>query len=303
MKLWRQIVVVAVMLCGIIAAVPATAAAANKVPAPPTTSPILDQAHVLQNDTAVTLAQKITTYEKSTGNQIAVLTISNLNGEDIEGYSYRVATQWGVGNKKAKNGVLVVVAVNDRRVRIEVGRGLEPTLTDLQAYRIIQDYMIPRFKAGDYSTGISVGVQKIIDVIGGERLSAAQPQMSQSDKAGNIFTMGAVAFAFVISYLGAYLGRTKSWWLGGVLGIIPGAVLLFFVSAIYASVFILAGGLTGLLLDFIASKNYRERKARGEDTTWWGSGGGFFGSSGGSGGGFGGFGGGSFGGGGSSGGW
>lgn len=307
MKLWRRAVVVVVAVCGMAMAGVAPVSAATAIPAPPTSSPVLDQANVLQDTTEATLSQTILDYEKTTGNQIAVLTITDLGGEAIEGYAYRVASSWGVGNQKANNGVLLVVAIQDRRVRIEVGRNLEPMLTDLQTHRIIQDYIVPQFRAGDYNAGVTVGVQKIIAVIGGERLSGAAPTTSRRLKVSEIFDLAYLAItaiSFVISYIGAFLGRTKSWWLGGVLGVIPGAVMLFFASVIFASIFILAGGLIGFILDFIASKNYRERKSRGEDTTWWGSGGGFFGSSGGSGGGgFDGFGGGSFGGGGASGSW
>lgn len=275
------------------------------VPAAPTAAPILDQAKVLDETTESRIAQKTLEYERQTGNQIAVLTIQKLEGEDIAGYANRVAREWGVGAKKANNGALLLVAVDDRKVRIEVGRGLEPTLTDLQSNLIIRQEITPYFKQGDYNRGVENGVNAMIRVIGGERLSEPRGSSRAPD-------MGAwvpiLYFLFVpLSYLGSFLARSKSWWLGGVLGAVPGA--LFALHSMVAGLVTLgAGAFVGLVLDYLLSKNYRERKASGDDTTFWGSGGGFFGGTGGfgggsSGGGFGGFGGGDFGGGGSSGSW
>lgn len=271
------------------------------VPDAPTAAPILDQAKILDETTESRITKKTLEYERQTGNQIAVLTVQKLDGEDIAGYANRVARQWGVGDKKANNGALLLVAVDDRKVRIEVGRGLEPTLTDLQSNLIIRREITPYFKQGDYNRGVENGVSAMIRVIGGEKLSEPRDSSRTPD-------MGAwvpvLYFLFVpLSYLGSFLARSKSWWLGGVLGAIPGA--LFTLHSVVAGLITLGAGVfIGLVLDYLLSKNYRERKASGDDTTFWGSGGGFFGGTGGgSSGGWGGFGGGDFGGGGSSGDW
>ncbi|MGB4967511.1 MAG: TPM domain-containing protein [Candidatus Saccharimonadales bacterium] len=285
--------------------VPSLVQAAAKVPPKPTTSPIVDQAQVIDDATEQRIDTTVKAYEQKTGNQIAVLTVKSLQGEDIEGFSYRVASSWGIGDKTANNGELIVVAVSDRKVRFEVGRGLEPYLTDLQSYQIIQSYMIPQFRAGNYGAGVEQGVQKSIDVIGGERLSessVAAPKQNWGDIAG---TLVYVAI-FPLMYLGSFLARSKSWWAGGLIGAVPGVLIILLAGALLAGgAALVIGLLIGLLLDYLMSKNYQERKASGDQTGWWGSGGGFFGGSSGgsSSGGWGGFGGGSFGGGGSSGSW
>ena len=275
---------------------------ALSTPKAPTNCGLLDEAGVLNETDEQNLCKKLIDYENKTGNQLAVLTIKSLDGEDIEGYSNRVARAWGVGDKKANNGALLVVAVEDRKMRIEVGRGLEPMLTDLQANQIIKQKIRPNFQSGNFAGGINSGVDNMISVIGGERLSEPGRSWKADDLGGLIILI--IQFVFVpFIYLAAFLGRSKSWWAGGVIGALPGIVIAFYhLIGGLAAVF--GGVLVGLLLDYVLSKNYQQRVASGDDTTWFKSGGGFFGgSSGGSSGGWGGFGGGSFGGGGSSGSW
>ena len=278
------------------------AAALEIPPAPPQTA-ILDQADVIDPQAETQLSQKLIDYKQKTGNEIAVLTIKSLQGEDSFGYSYKVAQQWGIGSKSANNEVLIFVAVEDRKSYIQVGRGLEPYLTDLQTSLIQRQKMSPAFKAGNYGAGISAGVDSVIAVIGGERLSGSAPQ-KHSNLMG-LIEMLVYGCIFLFAYIGSFLGRSKSWWAGGVIGAIPGAILFFTSTVVLASVVFGFGLIFGLVLDYILSKNYRARAASGDDTSFWRSGGGFFGGSGGfsSGGGFGGFGGGSFGGGGSGGSW
>jgi uncharacterized protein len=272
------------------------------IPPTPTAAPILDQAKVLDETTESRIAGKIIDYQKQTGNQIAVLTIPSLEGEDIAAYANRVARQWGVGDKKVNNGVLILAAINDRKVRIEVGRGLEPMLTDVQSNLVIRQEITPYYKQGDYNRGTENGVNALIRVIGGEKLS--EPKSNQPNNYESLVPL--LYFIFIpLAYIGSYLARSRSWWLGGVLGAIPGSLLL--LGSVVAGLVVMGAGIfIGLVLDYLLSKNYRERKASGDDTGFWGSGGGFFGGTGfggGSGGGWGGFGGGDFGGGGSSGNW
>lgn len=278
-------------------------ASALDIPSPPKQTAILDQANVIDDATEVQLSQKLIDYKAKTGNEIAVLTIKSLQGEDDFGYSFRVAESWGIGSKEANNGALLFMALQDRKVRIQVGRGLEPYLTDLQSSLIIREKITPAFKQGNYTAGITSGVDSMIAVIGGERLS--EPKKTQPS--GGILEFLIYAGFFVLAYLTSFLARSKSWWAGGVIGSIPGIILFFTAAALLASVVFSLGLLLGLLLDYLLSKNYRSRAASGDDTGFWGSGGGFFGGSGGfgssGGGGFGGFSGGSFGGGGSGGSW
>jgi uncharacterized protein len=279
-----------------------TTVSALDVPPAPSQTAILDQANIIDDAAEAQLSQKLIDYKAKTGNEIAVLTVQSLQGEDDFDYSFRVAQSWGIGSKEANNGALLFVALEDRKLRIQVGRGLEPYLTDLQSSLIIRQKITPQFKAENYTGGITAGVDAMIAVIGGERLSESRSQTSGS---GWLEPLIYAAF-FVFAYLASFLARSKSWWAGGVIGAVPGAIMFFTAAAVLASVVFSLGLVLGLLLDYVLSKNYRARAASGDNTGFWHSGGGFFGGSGGFGGGsggFGGFGGGSFGGGGSGGSW
>ncbi|MDQ5963259.1 MAG: uncharacterized protein QG629_341 [Patescibacteria group bacterium] len=273
--------------------------AETTVPPKPTNCPVQDQAQVLDAAAESRLCKTLLGYEKKTGNQLAVLTVRTLDGAEITDYANTVARAWGVGNKDANNGVLFVAAIDDSKMRIEVGRGLEPMLTDLQSNQIIRTKIRPYFQKGSYAVGIQTGVESMISVIGGERLS--EPSRSSDNDLGSL-AIFALQFAFIpFIYLASFLGRSKSWWAGGVIGALPGIVVAFYYL-IGGLVALVVGVALGLLLDFILSKNYQARASGGDDTTWWGSGGGFSGGSSGDGG-WGGFGGGDFGGGGASGDW
>jgi len=292
------------IICGLVVAGSSRLAQALDVPPPPSKTAILDQAGVIGDAAETALSQKLIDYKAKTGNEIAVLTIQSLEGEDNFDYSYRVAQSWGIGSSEANNGALFFVAVDDHKDFIQVGRGLEPYLTDLQTSLILQQKVNPEFRKGNYSGGITAGVDSLIAVIGGERLSAA----SKSPRVnGNLVELLVFGGLFFFAYLASFLARSKSWWAGGIIGSVPGAILFFTASALVASIVFGLGSVLGLVLDYFLSRNYRDRAASGDDTGFWGSGGGFFGGSGGfgssSGGGFGGFGGGSFGGGGAGGSW
>ena len=116
------------------------------------------------------------------GSQIAVLIVPTTDGEAIEQFSLRVAEAWKIGRKKIDDGALLVVAKNDRHLRIEVGYGLEGALTDVTAKRIIDEIITPQFKTGDFAGGISAGVDRIIRIIDGEKLPAPEPRRSESQQ-------------------------------------------------------------------------------------------------------------------------
>lgn len=140
---------------------------AEKIPSAPTKTHIADNATIIDDQVEAQISQTIFDYEKKTGNQIAVYTFNSLDGNSIENYCHDTASKWGVGSKAVNNGAVLCVAVKDRKVRIEVGRGLEPSLTDLQSNLIIKQKITPAFKKNDYSGGIKSGVDSIIAVIGG----------------------------------------------------------------------------------------------------------------------------------------
>ncbi len=126
---------------------------------------VVDDAEILSAETRRALTDKLKAHEDRTGDQIAVLTVKTLGGENIEEFATRVFESWKLGQKGKDNGVLLIVASGDRRMRIEVGYGLEGRLTDLLAGRIIRNVMAPRFKAGDYNGGVTAGVDGILAVL------------------------------------------------------------------------------------------------------------------------------------------
>jgi len=128
----------------------------------------MDNANILSPETHRLLSDSLRIHEIRTTNQVVILTIPTLNGEGIEDYANRVFNEWKLGQKDKDNGVLIIVVPNERRMRIEVGYGLEGTLTDLTASRIIQNIMTPKFREGDYDGGITDGVMSVISILEGE---------------------------------------------------------------------------------------------------------------------------------------
>ncbi len=127
-----------------------------------------DYANILDNDALTLLENKLADYEKQTSNQIAVLIINSLEGENLEEFSIKTAEKWELGYKGKDNGVLLLIALDDRKLRIEVGYGLEEYLTDIKCGQIIRNKITPSFKKNNYKEGIIQGVDSIIDVIGGK---------------------------------------------------------------------------------------------------------------------------------------
>jgi uncharacterized protein len=143
----------------------AVVAGASNVPY--LTGRVTDNAEILSPSVRKSLTERLKAHEKRTGNQIAVLTLPSLEGESIEDYAETVFKEWKLGQKGKDNGILVVVAPNDRRMRIEVGYGLEGTLPDSLAGSIIRNVMTPKFKAGNYNDGVEAGVNAILTVLEG----------------------------------------------------------------------------------------------------------------------------------------
>lgn len=257
-----------------------------------------DYADLLPTEAEAALEARLKTLEDETGAQVVVLTVPSLAGDPIEDFSIRVVERWRLGREDADDGVLILVAADDRALRIEVGYGLEPVLTDLRSRRIISEIMVPRFRDGDFAGGITAGADAVASVIRGQELPAApapdEPDTLREVLLGVLFmllwvtlaggivgwlvtaALTPVVYWLVESTVGGY-----GWW--GVLGW-------------WAAVFVLRRLFGGPLA--------RGRRMRSGWPDAFGRGG-FGGFSGGSGGGSGGFsgGGGSFGGGGASGRW
>lgn len=241
------------------------------------------------------LESELEAYDRETSNQIAVAIVQSLNGEAIEDVGIQIARKWKVGSTK-NNGILILFSYDDRQVRFDVGYGLEGAVPDIVAGGIIDTDMIPRFRSGDYFGGFEAAIDSLRKHIGGEYTADRYKSTQSQGFTPYLFFFGFIVFQWLISVL----GRTKSWWLGGVLGGV-GGIALVAAYGWWLSIPVLI--LLGLLLDYVVSRNYNRRGS----TSWWAGGGwgpgGGFGGSGGSGGGFGGFGGGGFGGGGASGRW
>lgn len=146
------------------------------------TGRVTDNAEILSPEVKRSLSESLKAHEKRTRNQVAVLTIPTLDGESIEDYALRVFESWKLGRKGEDNGVLIVVVPNDRRMRIEVGYGLEGTLTDAMAGRIIQNIMTPRFKNGDFDGGIADGANAVIELLEGGALPQKAVTTSSREK-------------------------------------------------------------------------------------------------------------------------
>jgi uncharacterized protein len=142
-----------------------TIAPAFAISYPALTGRVVDQANIIQPGTRATIEQKSADLEEKSGIQLVVATVNSLEGQEIEPYANELFRKWALGEKKKNNGVLLLVAPNEHRVRIEVGYGLEGTLTDALSKVIISNAMTPRFKAGSFSEGISRGVDDIITVL------------------------------------------------------------------------------------------------------------------------------------------
>jgi len=179
----------------------ATQAPASDLPA--LKGHVNDYAGMLNPQRAAALETALSDFERSDSTQIVVLTVPSLGGEDVESFSIKVAEAWKIGQKGVDNGVILLVAQAERKVRIEVGRGLEGKLTDLVSGRIIRADISPRFKAGDYDGGIVAGVNAIAAVVKGEYTAAPRDLRQGKKGAPPLFTLLlflAVAAVFLSSF-------------------------------------------------------------------------------------------------------
>lgn len=253
-----------------------------------------DFAGLLSAEARTGLEEKLAGFARESGNEIVIATVATLGGDTVENFANELFAEWGIGKKGADNGALILIARDERKVRIEVGYGLEPSLTDATASTIIRTYFASHFARGDFAGGLNAGVDAIIGVVSG-----GEPPIA-SDSGGTHWNFPDIAFLlfFIPLWLASILGRSKSWWAGGVVGGVAGIALGFIFGFLYIGVAALAVLIpVGLLFDFIVSRAYAKSVGRGMHAPWWIGGGGH----GGFGGGFGGFGGGSSGGGGASG--
>ena len=156
-----------------------------------------DYAGVMQSDQVQVLEAQLAQLERDTGHQVAVLTIPTLDGEDIEGFSIRVAENWKIGKKGFDDGVILVVAVKDRKLRLEVGYGVEGVLPDAMAKRITADYIVPYFRSQDYSGGIVSGIDAVQKILRKEPLPESARKKPSRSPGLNSFAMLAITFGIL----------------------------------------------------------------------------------------------------------
>jgi len=251
---------------------------AELVPVPALQHRVTDLTQTLTPDQQSQLEAKLAGFEQQKGSQIAVLIVSSTKPEEIEQYSIRVVDAWKLGREKQDDGILLLVAKDDRKMRIEVGYGLEGAIPDLIAKRIISEIMAPSFRQGDYYGGINNAVEQVIKLIAGEQLPA--PAQSKPN-GGKLLDMLYLVFigAFVVGgILRAIFGK----FVGGVLnGGLIGMLIWFFGGGLIVAIVL---GIIAFFLTFAGASGLGHVGGLG--------GGGYGGSGGWSGGGGGGFGGG-----------
>lgn len=257
-----------------------------------------DFARMLTVEQRQLLETKISDFEKATSNELSVVTISNLGGDTIENFAVKLFQDWEIGKDKKDNGVLLLIARDDRQMRIEVGYGLEGALTDAQSFWIIQNVLKPAFQKEDYYGGISAGTDAIISITKGEFRPETNSVNRSWLNSDSFLVLFWVLWVFFV-WTGSILARSKSWWGGGIVGGVISFFIAFGSTLVLGFVSALIFIPLGLWFDYVISRKYTIAKETGQVLPWWIGGRGGSGS----GGGFGGFGGGHSGGGGSSGSW
>lgn len=260
---------------------------------PPLKSRVTDLTATLSTHEITHLEQKLAAFEKTKGSQVAVLMIPTTQPETVEQYSIRVAEAWKLGRKGIDDGVLLLIAKNDRTLRIEVGYGLEGVLPDAMAKRIIEEIIVPQFKAGSFMSGINAGINAILGLIAGETL----PPPAKHG-AGHSSGLSLAADNFIPVLIGfIVLGRLLQTLLGRLAGatvtsVAAGLIGWLLSSSLAAAVIIAIFAFLISLFQHTGRGIYRNGRGHWPDDNYWhggtgrsGFGGGFSGDGGGFGGG------------------
>jgi uncharacterized protein len=257
-----------------------------------------DFADVLSPQAVQALEGELAAFEQTTSNEIAIAIVPNMGGDYLENYAVKLFDEWGIGKEDKDNGALLFLSIEEQKMRIEVGYGLEGALPDSVAQSILDNEMAPLLKAGDYDGAVTAGVGAIERATHGEYAGSSERSLT-SFLPEDFFNLGTLGF-FALQFLFAIFARSRSWWAGGMVGFLGGLGISWFLSLAlgYALSLVTLLTLVGLFLDYAVSAGYEGAKRRGVRPPWWAGGKGFGGSHSG-----GGFGGGSSGGGGASGSW
>lgn len=243
---WARVVLFALLLGG---------AAHADVAVPPLTQRVTDLTATLDAQQIQTLESRLAAFEARKGAQLAVLIVPSTQPETIDQFSIRVVEAWKLGRKKVDDGALLLIAKDDHKLRIEVGYGLEGALNDATANRIIDEIIVPRFKAGEFYAGIDSGTAAMMQVIDGEPLPPPPARRSAASGINNIEPLMFMAFVLVVAVGGmlrALLGRFPAALLmGGALGLLAwltvAPILIAVLAGAAAFIFVLLGGGRGFI--------------------------------------------------------
>lgn len=269
---------------------------------PALTSHVVDTAGTLTHAQREALEARLTAFEQARGSQVVLLLVPSTQPEDIASYANRVANNWKIGRKEIGDGLLVIVSVQDRKLRIEVAKTLEGAIPDLAAKRIIDEAITPRFKQGDYAGGLDAGVTRLMALIAGEALP--EPVKANGGSSAEFDWMQLGIFMFIaVPVVGAVTKGIFGNRLGAVVtGGVAGAIAFVLTTSLLIAALAGLAALVFALLQHTAGKRGHGWQS-GAGNAGWGHGSGGFGGGGGFRGGFGSGGGGDFGGGGASGDW
>lgn len=252
---------------------PVHLALAQIVPIPPLTGPVTDQVGVLTPEVRETLERELVALKKEKGSEVAVLIVPSTKPEEIEQYSIRVVENWKLGRKGIDDGALLLVATNDRRVRIEVGRGLEGDIPDVKAFRIIEEIILPRFKQGDVSSGVLAGTRAIVGLIRG--MDLPRPTRGSDDDLGWIVFLVGLGTA-VGNMAGVAAGIAFGAIVGGFVTIALGLLVLplglSLALGAVAGVFVI---ISSLVRTSSNAGAFGGRSSYGDSSSTWHSGGSF----------------------------
>lgn len=232
-----------------------SAAALAAPPFPVLTGRVVDEAGILSPQVETEISAQLAAHEQSTTNQIVVVTLQSLQGYDVADYANQLFRHWGLGQKGRNNGVLLIVVPNERKLRIEVGYGLEGTLTDAESHTIIERVIKPAFRQGNYEQGIRAGVGAILAAIEGEYQGA--PPVTATGDGNSIIgplVAGLFIFQWIIGRLTHHASTRSRAFIAAGSGVAAGLIAWFFVGILFVAaaiaivvfvIMLIAGGRMG----------------------------------------------------------
>ncbi|MEO8248762.1 MAG: TPM domain-containing protein, partial [Burkholderiales bacterium] len=248
---------IANLVCVALLAIAAPALAQDVQPVPALTSRVIDQTGTLDAASKQAIETKLAALEQEKGSQVVLLMVPTTAPEDISSYANRVGNAWKIGRKNVGDGVLFIVAKNDRRTRIEVAKTLEGAIPDLAATRIIEQAVTPRFKQGDFVGGVSAGIDRIVGLIKGEELPPVAKRDSRGPSPGGFQWFDIAVFLFFAVPIGGAIARRifgrklGSLVTGGGVGVLAwfftASLVVGVLAALAAAVFALASGFASAL--------------------------------------------------------